>query len=1147
MTKAIAFYLPQFHAIPENDAWWGQGFTEWDNVKRATPLFEGHQQPHIPEDANYYNLLEKETQERQINLAKKFGVAGFCFYYYWFNGKTLLEQPVFNWLNDSSLDFPFCLCWANENWTRRWDGLDNEILIDQKYSPLDDIAFIRRIIPYLKDPRYIRIDNKPLLIVYRPGLLPNPLFTTKQWRYECKKAGLEDIFLAYVQSFDAESPHMLGFDAAIEFPPIGIETKEISHLKKAIQQGAHYHVYDYEDMLEKSIDQYKEEIDYIRFPGVCPNWDNTARRQLNGASILDGSTPSLFKKWVAAASEQSLRISGDNQDLNLLFVNAWNEWAEGCHLEPDIHYGNQYLKALEAGLSKKNTKSTPTTLAKLPPTEQGASNKKFAIIVHAFYLDVFTEMLPRIAECEEIGVHLYITCPEANVADVRRIVGNSNINYTVLGCANHGRDVLPFINVLPAILNGNHSYLVKLHTKKTLHRSDGQRWLNELTKDLLGRESLLLIEKKFVNDPGLGIIGPSGNVLPAHFYLGSNVYHIRKLLDRLQVGYPHFLDNDFVAGTMFAARVEALVPLSLLNLQPDEFEKEAGQVDGTLAHAVERIISISADKAGFRTEAADRVRNHYFPYAISTDLKEAESIAAHSRTQFNPVGLPPISSQKPEGFIGWIDYPNEGERVRGNSDMSGWCFLPEKGIQGLRAWIGNRLICDIEMRHRRDDILTEYPHIDYGEIGFQTVLNFIEQSDILIGNVVHLHLEVITPSNSFVGLTKAIVMPSRRSKFIEHLLNRSSRGLPETKKENPTEPESLNVRPICFYLPQFHAIPENDEWWGEGFTEWVNVAQGTPLFPGHEQPRIPADLGFYDLRNPEVHLKQIELATHYGIEGFCYYIYWFGGQRLLELPTQRLLTDSRFNSPFCLCWANENWSRRWDGGDNDILMQQSYSPDDDIALITEMSKYFRLDNYIRVNGKPIFTVYNLGLLPDPKGTAKRWREHCHALGIGDIHLIVVHSYNSFIPEEVGFDAAVEFPPLRFPCSRMEDRVEIADPTFPGKIYDWMEMVHNHIERVSPEYTLYPAMVLGWDNVARRGARGHIFHGANPRTFGEWAHAISRRRLLTQPYQQRLLFINAWNEWAEGTYLEPDRNHGYAYLNALAEGLRSATEYGPASQ
>ena len=1150
MTRAIAFYLPQYHSIPENDLWWGEGFTEWRNVKSAEPLFEGHYQPHKPLNDNYYNLLDTATQRQQIELAKAYSIFGFCFYFYWFNGKTLLESPLTNWLQDKSLDMPFCLCWANENWSRRWDGLDSEILMKQQYSPKDDRDIIAHMIQYIKDPRYIRISGKPLIILYRPSLLPSPCFTANQWRFECRRAGIGEVYLAYVQSFDQVDPKEFGFDAAIEFPPISSQAPGTSHNYNSINEGNTFHVYQYEDIATYSEDKYKHNENYQVFPGICPSWDNTARRRNNGASVIQGSTPKRYEQWLRLASQGAkVRASGD-PELDVVFINAWNEWGEGCHLEPDQEYGLSYLEATRNALQYPQDSSSNNSNDTIQQLDQAvkASVEDFAIVIHSFYLDIFEQLLPGIEKSSKLGVKLYITCPPENEEGLVSLLEVRNIPYVIFPCENRGRDILPFLSVLPTIISLGHPYIVKIHTKKTLHRSDGERWLKELTAELIGVTALTHIKKRFIEDSLLGIIGPSGNVVPTQMYLGSNLYHIRRLLDKLAIGYDDFLNTVFVAGSMFAARTKALSPLADLRLMPADFEEEAGQVDGTIAHALERIVSVSASKLNYQTEAADRVITHDFQFAAHTAIEDAQKASQEMESKLiNLLELPPgiNNLQAHPQFTGWIDYPNEGETLRGCTDISGWCFHVDEEIKAINIWIGNRFIQSTLCGHDRKDILELYPQAGTARVGFGAHIDLTSFPELLKGSIGHIHLEIITRNHRFLGLTKAVVLPSKRSEYLNYLLTRTTSYQQEPKLQHAIPQSAIGVRTICFYLPQFHAIPENDEWWGSGFTEWVNVAQGMPKFVGHEQPRLPADLGFYDLTNPEAQLQQIALAQHYGIEGFCYYIYWFGGRRLLELPTERLLTDSRFTAPFCLCWANENWSRRWDGGDDDLLMEQNYGPEDDIDLITEMSRYFALENYIKVDGKPVFLVYNIELLPDPLGTANRWRDVCRKLGIGEIYLAICHSFTGEVPSRLGFDAAVEFPPLRFPCDRIDYKLDIGDPIFPGKIYDWMSLVHNHIARKEPEdFVLHPSLVMGWDNVARKGVRGHVFHGANPKTFGEWAHAISRRRLLNKPYDSRLLFINAWNEWAEGTYLEPDRRHGYGFLNALTNGLTSALEYGP---
>jgi glycosyltransferase involved in cell wall biosynthesis len=344
--KLISFYLPQFHAIPENDAWWGEGFTEWTKVRPAKPQFVGHYQPHVPGELGYYNLLEPGVQRRQVELAKLYGIGGFCFYFYWFGGKRLLEAPIEAYRNDSSLDLPFCLCWANENWTRRWDGQDNEILIAQRNSPEDDIAFIEHVARYLRDPRYIRIGGRPLLLVFRPNLLPSVKDTAQRWRNWCVRNGIGDIYLAYTQSFVAADPTKYGFDAAVEFPPNISRPPNITGRVKPLIEKFDGSVYDWRILVKRS-EHYKRPA-YKLFRGVCTGWDNTPRRGNRGTVFLN-SAPDLYQRWLEMAIGDTEQRAA-SPDERLVFVNAWNEWAEGAHLEPDNRYGYAYLQATRNAL-----------------------------------------------------------------------------------------------------------------------------------------------------------------------------------------------------------------------------------------------------------------------------------------------------------------------------------------------------------------------------------------------------------------------------------------------------------------------------------------------------------------------------------------------------------------------------------------------------------------------------------------------------------------------------------------------------------------------------------------------------------------------------------------------------------------------------
>ncbi|HVF64246.1 MAG TPA: glycoside hydrolase family 99-like domain-containing protein [Casimicrobiaceae bacterium] len=353
--RVIAFYLPQFHRIPENDAWWGEGFTEWSNVRKAKPNFRGHAQPHIPGELGYYDLTDPAVREAQAALARAHGVDAFCYYHYWFGGRRLLERPLDDVLRSGKPDFPFCICWANENWTRRWDGRDDDVLMVQRYSPQDAEAFIDSLLPAFGDRRYVRVDGRPLLVVYKLADLPDPRATAAAWRKRCRDAGVGDPYLAAVQRNALDDPTPFGFDAAIEFPPIGHAAENITSRVAEADPSFRGSVFGYANLACDYL--LRRRPDFRAFRGVTPMWDNTARRQRDGM-IVDGSSPALFGAWATHALRQTrLRHRGESR---LLFVNAWNEWAEGNHLEPDAEHGKKYLEAL----------ATARGLAAAPPLER---------------------------------------------------------------------------------------------------------------------------------------------------------------------------------------------------------------------------------------------------------------------------------------------------------------------------------------------------------------------------------------------------------------------------------------------------------------------------------------------------------------------------------------------------------------------------------------------------------------------------------------------------------------------------------------------------------------------------------------------------------------------------------------------------------
>lgn len=347
IARAIAFYLPQFHPIPENDAWWGAGFTEWTKVRAARPRFTGHDQPRAPGELGYYDLAATpELMQRQAALAKLHGLAGFCFYFYWFGGKRLLETPIQNFHQNENVDFPFCLCWANENWTRRWDGKDREILIAQAHSADDDIAFITHVSQYFANPNYIRIDGRPLLLVYRPALLPHARETAQRWRDWLRANGFGEIYLAYTQSFEKDDPKHYGFDAAVEFPPNNLGLRPEPKLVSDMASDADLMIYDWRRLPSRT--RKRAAAKYKLFRGVTPQWDNTPRRP-NAGAVFVNTAPSAYKEWLSAAAQTTAR-DVVTPDERLIFINAWNEWAEGAYLEPDARHGYAWLEATRQAL-----------------------------------------------------------------------------------------------------------------------------------------------------------------------------------------------------------------------------------------------------------------------------------------------------------------------------------------------------------------------------------------------------------------------------------------------------------------------------------------------------------------------------------------------------------------------------------------------------------------------------------------------------------------------------------------------------------------------------------------------------------------------------------------------------------------------------
>ena len=587
----VAFYLPQFHSIPENDEWWGKGFTEWRNVTRALPQFEGHVQPRLPGDLGFYDLRDPEVMREQARLAREYGIGAFCFYFYWFGGKTLLEQPLRNWLANRSIDLPFCLCWANEKWSRTWDGRGQDVLIEQCHSAEDDLAFIEYVSAYLNDPRYLRVDGKPLLLVYRPGLLPNAGATMARWRDWCRKAGIGDIHLAYVQSFDRISPASINCDSAVEFPPNLSLADSVTGDLHLINPDFRGSAFDWNTLIRNA--DAVEAPGYLLHPGVSPSWDNEARRPGAGRSFLY-SSPFAFSAWLRKAISRATARSDDP----LVFINAWNEWAEGAVLEPDARMGYAYLEAVRNALARPRE----PLIDRVRPVH---------VVVHAFFMDAFHEIIHSLLAAD-VPWHVMVTTHADNAPAIREYLTSLGTPHEIFVYENRGRDILPFLKVASHLRDRGVDFVLKLHTKQSNHRSDGSCWRSELVSRLIGSGRAILVRDALHDQPDLGMVVPEGHYLPIERYQGANADNIDFLARSIRAG-TDWRSGAFASGSMFWIRLSALAPLLDVQLSEGSFETEAGQIDGTLAHAIERIFAVTAQGTGHRIATAAEISGEQSP------------------------------------------------------------------------------------------------------------------------------------------------------------------------------------------------------------------------------------------------------------------------------------------------------------------------------------------------------------------------------------------------------------------------------------------------------------------------------------------------------------------------------------------------------
>ncbi len=596
--KPLAFYLPQYHTFPENDQWWGAGFTEWVNVKNGEPRFFSHYQSRKPHsDFGYYSLTDIEVIRKQAKLACQHGIYGFVFYYYWFSGKRLMERPVDLLLQHPEIDLPFCLCWANENWTRAWDGKNKDILIGQHYSEEDDRRFIEDMKVYLEDSRYIRIHGKPIIIVYNPGEIPDCHRTFSMWRERARENGIGEILIWTCETANNTAKNLRILDCVdgiVEFPPhnMWLDSLEVKGMDLKGKRATLYH---YGKLAEYQINKLKNEQNKkpLIHHGIMLGWDNAARRKNDWVTFCGFSLKALYC-WMLAVKQKTIRDFP--QEERFCFINAWNEWGEGTYLEPDAKYGYASINTISKALYSLplqddfkvfNDGQGEDIILPKRITEKAT----IAVQVHMFYLETLEETVENLNRIP-FPFDCYVSTDTGEKQDyIRKTMSESckAKQITVEVFENRGRDVAPFLTQMKDRY-AQYDYICHIHSKKTCTDDYGNEWRKYNFLHLFGCEvNILQIIRAFEADPQLGLIMPElYPVLELQAEWGGNRRGVRELLQRLNCETDLPNDPVFPVGNMFWARSKAVKPLFDLGLSQCDFPEEEGQVNATLAHQIER-------------------------------------------------------------------------------------------------------------------------------------------------------------------------------------------------------------------------------------------------------------------------------------------------------------------------------------------------------------------------------------------------------------------------------------------------------------------------------------------------------------------------------------------------------------------------------
>jgi lipopolysaccharide biosynthesis protein len=581
MIKAIAFYLPQFHPFKENDVFWGKGFTEWTNVTKARPNILGHYQPHLPIHLGFYDLRIIENIKEQVKLANNYGIFGFCFYYYWFSGKKVMDTPIELLYANSDIDIKYCICWANESWTQTWDGKVDDVLLGQQYLPDDPKNFLNDVVKYFHDKRYIKIDNKPVLMVYNANDIKDFDLYIMVWRSEILKLGFEGIYIICTNAH-GYNKYLHKIDSMVEFPPHEYLNNNIINSKvQIINKNFKGDIYDYNVFAETAREI---KLDYKIIKSVMLGWDNTARRQDKGV-IFHYFTVKKFKMFLKQRLFNALHDNLLSSNEKFVFINAWNEWAEGTHLEPDRKNGFGYLNAVYETIKVFDDKYAKY----LKPVFQKKHN--IAIIFHLFYISTLEVFYQKSLSYKGIADFYFTIADDVVSLELLEKIETMFPLSQILICENRGRDIMPFIEIFQMIRPLNYDYICKTHSKQSISQQGGAECFSSLLDSLF---SLNLIQIENYKSHKVGYLIPNKFQLKINAVrhgqpsLAGNEENLKFLIKLLNIKYNE--NTVFAAGTMFWFDPNAINGIE--KIENRLFAYENGAIYGELIHAVERVFGL---------------------------------------------------------------------------------------------------------------------------------------------------------------------------------------------------------------------------------------------------------------------------------------------------------------------------------------------------------------------------------------------------------------------------------------------------------------------------------------------------------------------------------------------------------------------------